>query len=169
MGRPSGEKYRLPLRLAKPDTIMAKSSCYQQNNIQFDVGKAMKRLIFFMLLTAPLTSQSFDFQNMNEAEMDKMMQQMEQMQSCMEKVNEKDLKALEQRSKQMEREVKALCNSGKRDEAQKKAIEFGKEITKDPTMAQMRQCGEMMKPMLSKMAFANEQIPGKDSHVCDAQ
>ena len=101
--------------------------------------------------------------------MQNMMQQMEQMQLCMEKIDEKELKALEKRSKQMEREVKALCNSGKRDQAQKKAIEFGKEMAKDPTIKQMAQCGEMMKARLSHMTFAIEQKANDDSHVCDAQ
>jgi hypothetical protein len=104
---------------------------------------------------------------MNEADMQKMMQQMEQMQSCMEKIDEEQLKALEKRSNRLEREVKALCDNGKRDEAQKKAIEFGKEIAKDPSMKQMRQCGEMVATMVPKMAFADENKPGDDHHVCD--
>lgn len=129
----------------------------------------MKRLIIFIFVTMPLASYALDFQSMNEADMQNMMQQMEQMQSCIEKVDENELKALEKRSKQMEREVKALCNSGKRDQAEKKAIEFGMEMAKDPTMKQMAQCGEMMKPMLSEMAFAIDQKAMDDSHVCDAQ
>ena len=129
----------------------------------------MKKLTIFIFVMMPLVSYALDFQSMNEADMQNMMQQMEQMQSCMEKVDEKELKALEKRSKQMEREVKALCNSGKRDEAQKKAIEFGQQMAKDPTMKQMAQCGEMMKPMLSEMAFTIEQKASDDSHICDAQ
>ena len=117
----------------------------------------------------PLASYALDFQSMNEADMQNMMQQMEQMQSCMEKIDEKELKALEKRSKQMEREVKALCNSGKRNEAQKKAIEFGKDMAKDPTIKQMAQCGEMMKARFSHMTFAIEQKANDDTHVCDAQ
>ena len=127
----------------------------------------MNRLIFFVILAMPLASIAFDFQNMNEADMEKMRQQMEQMQSCMEKVDEKELKALEKRSNQVEREIKALCESGQRDAAQKKAIEFGKVMAKDPTMKQITHCGEMMKPMLSRMAFVNEQLASEESHVCD--
>ncbi len=129
----------------------------------------MKRLIIFIFVMMPLASYALDFQSMNEADMQNMMQQMEQMQSCMEKIDEKELKALEKRSKQMEREVKALCNSGKRNEAQKKAIEFGKDMAKDPTIKQMAQCGEMMKARFSHMTFAIEQKANDDTHVCDAQ
>ncbi|MBT8127896.1 MAG: hypothetical protein HKP12_09595 [Gammaproteobacteria bacterium] len=127
----------------------------------------MKKLIVLIFMTAPLASYAQNFQNMNEAEMEKMMQQMEQMQSCMEKVDEKELKALEKRAKRVQSDVKALCNSGKRDQAQKKTIEFGREMAKDPTMKQMRQCGEGMRAMLPDMSFANEQIAGDDRHVCD--
>jgi len=127
----------------------------------------LKLLIFIIFLTTPLVSYAQNYQQMNQADMQKMMQQMEQARSCMEKIDEEELKALEKRSKQVERDVKALCDSGKRDEAQKKAIEFGKEIAKDPMMKQMRQCGEMVTMAFPKIAFADENKPGNDRHVCD--
>ena len=101
----------------------------------------MKQLTIFLLMIMPIIAFAQNYPGMSEADMQKMMQQMEKMQSCMEKIDEEQLKALEKRSNRLEHEVKALCDNGKRDEAQKKAIEFGKEIAKDPSMKQMRQCG----------------------------
>jgi ethanolamine utilization protein EutQ (cupin superfamily) len=125
----------------------------------------MKKFALFLLI--PIVAIAQNYPGMNEAEMQKMMQQMEKMQSCMEKVDKKELKALEQRSRQMEADVKSLCASGKRDEAQKKAISFGKEITNDATMKMMRKCGEIVKDMIPKMSFTGLDKDSADHHICD--
>jgi hypothetical protein len=70
------------------------------------------------------------YPGMTEADM----QKLQGMQSCMNNVDQEQLKALEKRQSQFDTEVKALCDSGKRDKAQKKAMLFEKEITKNPTI-----------------------------------
>ncbi len=96
-----------------------------------------------------------------------MMQQMQNMQSCMQNVDQEQLKMLEQRAYQTEADVKSLCASGKRDKAQERAISFGKEISKDPTMQAMKKCGEGMKGMMPKMPFTNQGEDHSSQHVCD--
>ncbi len=127
----------------------------------------MKKFIILLFLSTPVAAFAVNYQGMNEADMQKMMQQMEKMQTCMENVDQKDLKALEQRSRQMESELKSLCASGKRDQAQKKAISFAKEITNDTTMKTMRKCGEMMKDAIPKMSFTGLDKESMDRHICD--
>ena len=119
----------------------------------------------FLLTSTAAVAQNY--QGMNEADMQNMMEQMQQMQSCMADVDQDELKALEQRANQFEAEVKSLCNNGKRDEAQQKAFVFAKEIAKDPTIATMRKCGEMAQGTMPPMPFEDQQDDGSEQHVCD--
>ena len=127
----------------------------------------MKKVLFCQFLLIPVVSLAQNYQGMNEADMQKMMQQMEKMQSCMEDVDTDRLKALEQKSRQMETEIKSLCADGKRDEAQKKALSFGKEISNDRTMKTIQKCGEMMKDIMPEITFQGLDTDSKDRHVCD--
>jgi hypothetical protein len=104
---------------------------------------------------------------MNEADMQNMMQQMKKMQACMEKVDQAKLQALGERSQQMEAEVRSLCASGKRDEAQRKAIAFGKQIANDASMQTMMKCTEGMKSMIPGISFKGLEEEAGDQHICD--
>lgn len=115
-----------------------------------------------------------NYPGMNEADMQKMMQQMQQMQSCMEKVDREKLKALEVRAHQMEAQIKSLCADGKRDKAQDEVISFAKTMSNDPTLREMKKCGEKMKSMMTNMPKIPYADMGKGttkdysgSHVCD--
>jgi hypothetical protein len=127
----------------------------------------MKKFFIYQFLLIPVVSLAQNYQGMNEADMQKMMQQMEKMQSCMEKVDTDRLKALEQKSRQMETEIKSLCANGKRDEAQKKALSFGKEISNDRTMKTIQKCGEMMKDVMPEITFKGLDKESMDRHICD--
>lgn len=127
----------------------------------------MKKLTIILSLLVPLMSHAQNYPGMNEADMQKMMQQMEKMQSCMEKVDQSKLKALEQRSKKMEAEIKSLCASGKRDQAQQQAIAFGKEIANDPSIKDMIKCGEIMKDAMPQITFTGVDSEDTNVHVCD--
>ena len=61
---------------------------------------------------------------MNEDDMQKMMQQAQEAQACMQKVDQAKLKEIERRSRQVESEIKSLCKRGERDAAQEKALSF---------------------------------------------
>ena len=123
----------------------------------------MKAAAAVLLLLMPVVAVAQNFPGMSEADM----QKMEQMQSCMEKIDEAKLKAIEQRSSQIEEEIKSLCTGGKRAEAQTKAEAFGKEMANDPTVQAMGKCGEMMKGMMPKVPFADQGKGPSSHHVCD--
>ncbi len=127
----------------------------------------MKISAIILLLLMPMITVAQNYQNMSEEDMQKMMQQMQEMQSCMQNVDQAKLKVLEQRSYQMEAEVKSLCANGKRDEAQTKAISFGNEIANDPTIQAIRKCSEMMKGTMPKMPFMDQDRDRSSHHVCD--
>ena len=120
-----------------------------------------------LLLLMPMVSVAQNYQGMSEADMQNTMQQMQKMQSCMSNVDQESLKALEQRSYQIEAEVKSLCASGKHDEAQETAISMGKEMMSNPAMQEMKKCGEMMQGMVPQMAFMDQDKAFPDKHVCD--
>ncbi|MDX1764044.1 MAG: hypothetical protein R3231_06960 [bacterium] len=108
---------------------------------------------------------------MSEKDMQKMMQAMEQMQACMEKVDQEKLNVMEARSREVGAEIESMCASGKRDEAQKKALAFGREMAQDPTLKAMRECGEGAQGMMPRMPFSDyehEHDEDRSSHhVCD--
>ena len=127
----------------------------------------MKQLLVFAFALTPLVTFAQNYPAMNEADMQQMMQQMGQMQSCMEKVDQAQLQALAERSQQMETEVKSLCASGKRDEAQQKAIAFGREIANDAAMKAMMKCTEGMRSMMPEMPFKGLDEEAADQQICD--
>jgi len=134
----------------------------------------MKIFVVILLLLSPtaLQAQNYqNYQNMSEQDMQKMMQQAQKMQECMMNIDQEKLRKIEQRSKQLDAELKALCAEGKRDEAQAKAISFGMELAEDPTLLEMRKCGEMYQGMAPKMPYMGQyQDDDEDRsnrHVCD--
>lgn len=124
----------------------------------------MKKLITISFLLLPVMAVAQDMPDMGE----EMMLKMQNMQTCMEGVDQAALQAFEQRSNQIDTQVKALCASGKRDEAQQMAISFGQEVAKTPALQEMKRCGEMMEGA----AMPNNMPMVKDTdysshHVCD--
>ena len=129
----------------------------------------MKGLIASLLLIVPVVAGAQNYQNMSEADMQKMMQQMQQAQACMADVDQAELKAFEQRANQMQASVSALCASGKRDAAQQEAITFGREVSSTPTMQKMRECSEMMQGVMPGMPAMHNYTAseGDKKHICD--
>lgn len=107
---------------------------------------------------------------MSESDMQNMMQQAEKMQACMQDIDQSRLKEFEQRARKVEAEVKSLCASGKRDDAQQEAMAFGKEVAGNPDIQKMVECGKMMSGMMPEMPYVGQTDSTDDSsatHVCD--
>jgi hypothetical protein len=98
-----------------------------------------------------------------------MMSQMQKMQACMQSVDQSRLQAYEQQANKVEVEVKSLCASGKRDEAQQKAMSFAQEFASDPDTRKMMECTKMMSSAMPKMPFVDQANESGNSvrHVCD--
>jgi predicted lipoprotein len=110
----------------------------------------MKKIIFTIFLLLPFVASGQNVGGMDQAQMQQMMQKMQGMQACMAGINKDDLKAFEQRAKQLGAEVKALCASGNKSEAMAKAMSFGKEAESNSTLQAMKKCGEGMPQMIPK-------------------
>ena len=110
----------------------------------------MKIVTIVLFLLAPVMAAA---QDMSEAEMQNMMQLMQKMQECMAKVDQSELESLAQRSEEFEGELKALCDQGKKAEAQKMAIAYGKEMMKNESLKKMRKCAEITKGLVPESSI----------------
>jgi len=129
----------------------------------------MKKFIATMFLLLPAAAFGQDFQNMSESDMRDMMQQMQQFQTCIEQIDQSAMKEIDRRSVQIEAEIKSLCAQGKRDEAQEKAIVWGKEVDANPAVQEMIRCGEIMKGQLPDIPFMGLEEDYAGKHVCDME
>jgi predicted transcriptional regulator len=132
----------------------------------------MKKLVITLLCLAPITSFAQNPMGMSEADMQKMMQQVQKAQDCMEKIDQTKLDALEKKANQFDAEMKSLCANGKRDEAQEKAMVYMKEIVNSSVVKEAKRCGEMMKGamqgMMQNMPIVDQDKDFTRQHVCDS-
>lgn len=128
------------------------------------------RISFFIItLLVPVITLAQGYQGMSEADMQRMMQNMQQAQACMQGIDQGRLDAFSKRAEKIESEIKALCARGERDAAQKEGLAFAREVNTDPDIQQMRKCGESMRGMMPAMPFipqaGSPDTSGK--HICD--
>jgi predicted transcriptional regulator len=125
-----------------------------------------------LICLVPVMSFAQNPMGMNEADMQKMMQQVQEAQACMEKIDQSELKKLEKKSQQFEAEMKSLCANGQRDAAQDRAMDYMKEVVNSPVVQQAKRCGEKMKGMMQGMnqpgSLMTEDRDYTNQHVCDS-
>lgn len=131
----------------------------------------MKRIVAVLtVLLLPFAAAAQNMMGMDQAEMQKYMQMMQEMQACMEKVDQTELDALEKRSEEFNAEIDALCAQGKRDQAQAKAIAFSKEMADNPAVQQMKKCTEKFVDMMPKEERSfMEDFDATERHICDEE
>ena len=128
----------------------------------------MKKLTITLLFLIPVTSFAQNPMGMSEQDMQKMMQQMEEVQACMAKIDQSELEVLERKAEIFEAEMKSLCASGKRDAAQQKAMVYTKEIVKSAAVQAAKKCSEKMKGMMQAMPMMDQDKDYSSLHVCDS-
>jgi hypothetical protein len=107
---------------------------------------------------------------MSEEQMQQMMQAAGEMQECYAKIDQAAMQSLSVKSEKTQAEVKALCAAGKRDEAQNRAMEHGREIANSKVMQEMKKCAEKAGDMMNQMPMGpgmNGNFTGM-GHVCDS-
>jgi len=162
---------------AKPEIIIIVVLCGLYNSpliksaqkMTSSKERPMKTSIILSFLLLPTIVFAQNYGNMSKGDMQNMMQVMQQVQQCMADIDQTKLKKLQTRSEQAKKKIDTLCAQGKRDEAQKQAISFGKNIASDPTIKQMQKCGEMAQgamPMPGMVETYDEERYA-NQHVCD--
>lgn len=129
----------------------------------------MKNTIYFAILLMPILVSAQNFPGGDPQKMQAMMLKAQEMQACMQNVDQTEMKAFQQRVKQIGEEVKGLCTAGKRAEALNKAMSFSKEIASDTTMQEMKKCGEIMQGFMPDFSEITQayQDDGSKGHICD--
>ncbi len=95
------------------------------------------------------------------------MKQLDKAAACMEKLDLSMMDGLEKEGKKMEAEIGTLCQSGKRQEAQDRAMKYATEMMGRPEMKKMQECSKLASGMLPKMSYEKIAEMGKNQHVCD--
>ena len=124
----------------------------------------MPKIVLLPVLCMPLALSAQDEQ-MTEEQMQQMMENAQKMQECMAKV---DMNAFAAKGEKVHAEVKKLCADGKRDEAQKKAMAYGKEMSSSKEMKAMQKCGEMAKQMMQQMPMTDYAENTGQGDICDS-
>jgi hypothetical protein len=129
----------------------------------------MKILRGFIFLLFPALAIAQDYQGMSEQDMQNMMQHMQEMQNCMQGIDQSKMKVFEQRANKVQAEIETLCANGKRDAANKKAMVFAQEMSSDPDIRKMRKCGEKMRGMMPPLPYMDMDSTSETSggHICD--
>jgi len=133
------------------------------------------RFISRGLLSVLLLSLSGWVMAQNEQQMQQMMEMAQKAQACMSTIDRGQLNEMASKAKQMETEIKQLCSSGKRAEAQSRGMRYGMEMSQSAVAKEMRKCSEMMSGAFAGMGSSI--MPGmgfpdvkdmESAHICDA-
>jgi hypothetical protein len=129
----------------------------------------MKKPAGILLIFLPVAAIAQNYPGMHEGDTRNMMLQMQEMQDCMQRVDQSRLQAFEQRASKVEAEVKSLCAGGKRDAAQQQAVTFSQEMAGDTEIQKVVECTKIMSGIMPMMPFLDRASePGKSArHVCD--
>lgn len=129
----------------------------------------MKVLPIIVLLFFPVAALAQGMQQMSDQDVQKMMQQAQEYQACIQRVDKEEIRKFQQQAMELNDEIKALCDSGDRDKAQEIAMKFGKESENNPVMQAMQECEKLAPDMSSDgPQEMEEEIDYSKEHVCDS-
>ncbi len=120
--------------------------------------------IFSSLLLSSLILIAQEMPQMKGQNMEKMMQEMQKMQTCMAKINFNSLATLQEEAERVQKNIDEMCKQGKRNKAQTTAIDFSHKVMNYHAVVQLKQCskGTAMEGM---MQISEQNF--KEHHVCD--
>jgi hypothetical protein len=123
----------------------------------------MKKTALLAISLALLSSTALAGGDMKNA-----MAKLQAMGECMNKLDQKQMQDIADRSKQMMAEADTLCKAGKRDEAKALMEKFGQDTANLAIAQEMKKCGEAMKPADdSKAPLSKKAQEIRDMHICD--
>lgn len=129
----------------------------------------MKIAIMVLMTLVPLLVSAQGSAGGSSQQMQEMMKKAQQMQACMQSIDQGQMKSIQQKGQQMAVEIKALCAAGKRSSALAKVMSYGQEMTTNPIIQEMKRCGEIMKGFVpDMMKMAEPYLTEKSGvHICD--
>jgi len=120
----------------------------------------------YLILLVSLVSLSFAQNNQipSQADMQKMMQQMQEVQTCMAKLDNNQMLSIQKEAMAIQKKLEQMCASGKRDKAQEIAKEYANKMSNHPYMIQVKKC---TKSFETNMENDKEDTNYEKVHVCD--
>lgn len=106
-------------------------------------------------------------QLLDQAQVQMLMEQAAQIQQCMTKLDPAATNALRARGERMSADIEALCKAGKREDAQAKALEFGREVAKSPVMNDLEECSAALAAILPAALASFHGDADDGVQVCD--
>lgn len=122
----------------------------------------------FPLLVSAQQNPDINIPDMDSNSMQKMMQSMKKVQACMDKIDKKDIKALEHESDSFEKKVSQLCAAGERDKAQAMALSYSKKMMNNATIKAINHCSKMMEGVPLPQGINTHEQDDKNTHICDS-
>lgn len=105
----------------------------------------------------------------NAEQLLEMQQQALEMQGCIAGIDHDALEKLRVEGEAVTREVQALCDAGKRNEAERAARAYGKRVVGSPAVAAIRKCGDMAAGMLSGLTAFVEGRESSSGDICSTR
>ena len=103
---------------------------------------------------------------LTDTQMQLLMEQLQEVQGCVTELEPGALAALQADGEALMAEVGTLCQSGKRDEAQAKALAFGRQFETSAEMQQLLTCAKRMGSVLPMLVPSAAQL-AENGQVCD--
>ena len=125
--------------------------------------KILLAAVLLMVSHISFAQQGFDMGNM--------MEKMEAMQQCMAEVDQSKLQQYQVEGDKFANEVRNLCNAGKRQQAQNRAMQYAMTIRDSAELKKIRECIALMEGMPGMPQpkdFAKLASDAQQKHVCDA-
>ena len=130
----------------------------------------MKLFLVCVAVLLPLVGSAQNFGNIDPATAAILLQQVEKAKVCMDKADQAELDALTVEAEAKRDEVLAMCDAGKRDEAQAATIVYAEQSMQKPIVKEFQACmgvAGVTIPMLAMMQLQNPETTG--THVCDLE
>lgn len=113
-------------------------------------------------------------QNVNgvsNEQMQMVLQQAQGIQSCIKEMDKNGFSALNEEGKLVQKDIKALCKAGDREQAQYEAVQFAQKVKQSSAYQAMQQCASPMITGIANgllQAAQSTDASGKPQvHVCD--
>ena len=118
-------------------------------------------IIFFV----PLEAGSTD--TMSDEQMKQIIEQSGRMQKCMAGIDQSSMNDLAAMGEKMQADIKSLCKTGKRKEAENAAIKYSKDIANTRQMEELQKCSDLVNDIKQNMPSNGENVENNNTHVCD--
>ena len=106
-------------------------------------------------------------QVIDSGQLQMLLNQAENIEGCMAQLDESATRALRARSESVTAEIESLCKAGKREQAQARAVAFGREMADSPAMENLQDCAGPLGALLPA-ALASLNGDATDGvQVCD--